>query len=294
MAEQLPSLSESDLRFIQEAADYLENPRLLMRIANLVGKPAEALLQRLPQSAQQTIGEATHTALETGLRWAARTLPNPGPQADAIELPPGARAVAQRLLGQHGHTAVAATTGAVGGFFGFAGMTFEAPATTMVMLRSIARVANEEGFRLEDPQTRIHCLAVLGIGAETLSSMESTYLASRIGLALAMRDAAAFMAKHTAGEVAHALSKGTAPVLVRLINRIAAPFQIVLSQKFAAQSVPVAGAAMGALINAAFTDHFNRVARYHFGILRLENQYGKELVQSAYARSVAQRRQVIE
>jgi hypothetical protein len=39
---------------------------------------------------------------------------------------------------------------------------------------------------------------------------------------------------------------------------------------------------MGSLINAAFTDHFNRVAEFHFGIVRLERQHGREIVQEAY------------
>ena len=66
------------------------------------------------------------------------------------------------------------------------------------------------------------------------------------------------------------------------VRQVASRFQVVVSQKIAAQAVPIAGAATGALINAAFTDHFNAVARYHFGIVRLEQQHGKEVVQAAY------------
>ena len=46
--------------------------------------------------------------------------------------------------------------------------------------------------------------------------------------------------------------------------------------------MPLTGAALGALVNAAFTDHFNRVARFHFGILRLEGRYGREAIEAAY------------
>jgi hypothetical protein len=42
----------------------------------------------------------------------------------------------------------------------------------------------------------------------------------------------------------------------------------------------------GAAINAAFLDHFNRVARYHFGIRRLERIYGVDVVQGAYSAQV--------
>lgn len=286
MADELKELSAVERQFLAEAADYLENPRFLLRAANLVGKPAEALLARLPQSVQGTVAHASQAALETALEWALRTLPDAAraTPSENSEKPPA------RGAKKHLHTALAATTGAVGGFFGLPGMTVEVPATTLVMLRSIAAIAAEEGFALDDPDTRLHCLAVLSFGAENLSAMDSTYLASRLGLALALRDAGKFLAAHSAAEVAQAISKGTAPVLVRLMNAIAARFQIVLTQKAAAQSVPVAGAATGAVINAAFTDHFNRVARYHFGILRLENQHGKDAVQAAYARAAEQHR----
>ncbi len=293
MGQQLAGISADDQRFLAEAADYLEHPRFLMRVANLVGKPAEALLGRLPESAQRAIADTTHSALETALRWAVRTLADPSQASSGTRLQLASRAAALRRLEQHVHTAVAATTGAVGGFWGLPGMAVEVPATTVVMLRSIARVAAEEGFPLDDPQTRLHCLAVLSLGSQRLSSMESAYLGSRLGLALAIRDASAFFAKHSASEITEALSKGTAPVLARLLNVIASRFQVVLSQKMAAQSVPVAGAAMGALVNAAFADHFNRVARYHFGILRLEKRYGREMVQAAYRRALQSHRQIV-
>jgi len=67
-----------------------------------------------------------------------------------------------------------------------------------------------------------------------------------------------------------------------LINRIAAKFQIEVTEKLAAQAIPIVGAATGSLINAAFTDHFNRVAKFHFGIVRLERIHGREAVQVAY------------
>ena len=78
--------------------------------------------------------------------------------------------------------------------------------------------------------------------------------------------------------------------LVQFLNRIAARFQIVISDKLAAEAVPVAGAVTGSLINAAFTDHFNRVAEFHFGILRLEREHGAEMVQAAYRQAVERAR----
>ena len=272
------SLSADELRFLQEAADYLEHPSFLLRVANLLGKPAEALLEALPEKAQSLVNDTTSTALHSALDWAVRSLP----RTRRLEAPePKGRG----RMGRHLHTAAAATTGAVGGFFGLAGLAVEVPATTTIMLRSIAEIAAETGADLSDPDVQLQCLSVFSFGSPSLEKMESAYISGRLGMAMAVKDAAAFVARHTAREVSDAVAKGTGPVIVRLINQIASRFQVVVSQKVAAQAIPVAGAAAGALINAAFTDHFNTVARYHFGIVRLEKMYGKEVVQAAYQAS---------
>ena len=100
--------------------------------------------------------------------------------------------------------------------------------------------------------------------------MESAYFSSRMATTMAVRDAAQYLARHSATEIGTAVSRHTAPVLVRLLHQIASRFEIVVTEKLAAQAVPIAGAALGSLINAAFADHFNRVAEYHFRIVRLE------------------------
>lgn len=38
----------------------------------------------------------------------------------------------------------------------------------------------------------------------------------------------------------------------------------------------------GAAINACFTDYFNRIALYHFGIRKLERLYGERVVETTY------------
>ncbi len=177
---------------------------------------------------------------------------------------------------------LAATTGAVGGLFGLSGLAFEIPATTTVMLRSVAATAAREGADLNDPATRLQCLTVLSLGAPAADEMESAYFTTRLGMSLLVRESAQFVTRHTAQEVADAVARGTAPSLVRLLGQIASRFEVVLTEKMAAQLVPLAGAVSGALINAAFTDHFNTVAHYHFSILRLEGLHGSEPVKAAY------------
>ncbi len=271
-----PALSDDELNFLAEAAAFLENPGFLTSIANLVGKPAEALLTFLPDKAQQRIGEATQAALRRGLDWAVSSVP--ARQADSAS----GWGWAPGFLDKHKHTAIAALSGAGGGFFGLAGLPVEIPVTTLVMLRSIACIAAESGADLSDPKVRLECLSVLSFGSPADEEMESAYFTSRLGLAMAVKQAAEFVAANGARGLSDALARGTGPVLVRLINAVAARFEIVVTEKVAAQAIPVLGAAMGALINASFTDYFNRIARYHFGVLALERQYGQAAVRMAY------------
>ena len=71
-------------------------------------------------------------------------------------------------------------------------------------------------------------------------------------------------------------------MLVRLITQVAGRFGLVVTQKAAAQTIPVIGALGGAAVNYAFIDHFQSVARGHFTVRRFERKYGKDIVFAAY------------
>jgi hypothetical protein len=71
---------------------------------------------------------------------------------------------------------------------------------------------------------------------------------------------------------------------VRLIARIASRFGVVVSEKAAAEAVPIVGAAGGATINLLFINHFQSMARGHFIIRSLERKWGEEVVKKEYER----------
>lgn len=289
-------LSAEDRQFIGKAVQYLENPSFLMRAANVVGKPAEGLIHRLPDRAHKMVARSVQKAMETALGAAIKSLDD----AQPVETK-GSVSERHALTFRHGaaHSAASAAAGFAGGLFGLAGLPVELPVTTLVMLRSIAAIARDLGMDLSDPEVRLECLAVLALGgkmptpidatldgdqpAGELSAMESAYYTSRLGLALALRSASQYVATAAAHELAKDLGRGAAPVLTRLIAMIASRFQTVVGEKAVAQAVPLLGAATGAALNAAFTDHFNHVARYHFGLRALERRYGEPMVRKAYA-----------
>jgi hypothetical protein len=68
---------------------------------------------------------------------------------------------------------------------------------------------------------------------------------------------------------------------------------VVVTQKLAAQALPVVGALGGAAVNYAFIEHFQDVARGHFTVRRLERVYGKDLIKAEYERLVHQARSPI-
>jgi hypothetical protein len=57
---------------------------------------------------------------------------------------------------------------------------------------------------------------------------------------------------------------------------------LVVTQKVAAQALPVVGALGGAAVNYAFIEHFQDVARGHFTVRRLERLYGKDKIRTEY------------
>ena len=78
------------------------------------------------------------------------------------------------------------------------------------------------------------------------------------------------------------IARESSSVVVRYVARIASRFSVTVTEKVAAESVPVLGAASGAAINVLFTRHFQDMGRGHFIIRRLERRYGPAPVRSAY------------
>ena len=175
-----------------------------------------------------------------------------------------------------------AATGAGGGAFGLAGLPVELPLSTTIMLRSIADIARSEGESLAAPEGKLACLEVFALGGRRPNddATESAYFAVRGVLAKAVSEAAQFITEK-------GLVEEGAPALIRLVAQVASRFGAAVSEKVAAEAVPVIGAAGGAAINLLFIDHFQDMARGHFIVRRLERAYGAELVRAEYRSAVA-------
>ena len=258
--EELP-MDPFDLKSLEGAVAALERPTWAMRVVNLIGMPIEAAAKLLPARAGALVSRATTVAVRKALAAAVSTM---GTRH---------RGAPSRWL----HRVAAAGSGGVGGFFGLAGLAVELPISTVIMLRAIADIARSEGEDVDSIESQLACVQVFALGGPAPADdvSETAYYAARIGLAKTLAEAAEYIA--TKG-----LSEEGAPVVLRLITRIAARFNVVVSEKVAAQAVPVVGAASGAAINLLFLNTFQKVASGHFAVRRLERKYGADAVKSAY------------
>ncbi len=256
-------MNESDLKRLEEAAKLLENPQWIARMTNRIGMPIDWAIKRLPKNASSMITKATEKAITKALAVAVSTMD---------------RTYRGKPF-KWSHRFAAVTAGGAGGFFGLPGLAIELPLSTVIMLRSVADIARSEGENIGNIDAQLACVQVFALGGSKRmdDASETGYYAVRIALTRALTEAGEFIAEKGFVEEG-------APVIVRLIARIASRFGVVVSEKAAAEAVPIVGAAGGATVNLLFMSHFQSMARGHFIIRSLERKWGDEVVKKEYER----------
>ncbi len=259
-----------DINDLRTAKKILENPGFAIKVANYIGRPAEYIIEKVDS---KTLNNVTSKALRKALNISIYSLNN-----GTVKPPSNIT-----------HKFLVAGSGGIGGFFGISALAIELPLSTTIMLRSIADVARSQGHNLNRIDTQLACLEVFSLGSTKNSSDdagESAYFTSRATLAYEMKLALDAVQGMSVKAIQNALSKGQMPLLVKLINTIASRFGITVTEKLAAQAVPVVGSVGGASINLMFMDHFQNMAQGHFIVKRLENVYGIEVVRDYYEKII--------
>lgn len=216
--------SAEDLETLRDAKRRLEHPSLAIRIGDAIGAPVETGFKMLPRGWNVRIGKVTESALLTGVEFAIRTMgkaPRKGASQAGAPAVEGADLVVaaappRRRSHDRLHKSLVVATGAVGGAVGFVALPVELPASTVLMLRSIADIARAEGHDLSLLETRLACLEVFALGSSHAGShdaAETGYWVVRSALSRQVTEAVT----HIAG---HGLDRN-APVIVRLVTRIA-------------------------------------------------------------------------
>ena len=253
-----------DMEDLLTAVMALEFPSFIAKTQKSIGMPIEMAIERLPKKIRNQMNKYTEAALQQAFRVVLMTV-------DEGKILQTAR--------NKTHKGLVVATGAVGGFFGGTTLALELPLSTGIMMRSVAEIAREEGEDLSQAEPCMACLSVLGLGTARYASDSgvhtSGYFHMRHLFAAEVRKAAEYLASN-------AFTEETAPFVARVLNKVVERFGIQLTEKVAAQLVPLVGAVSGATINYMFISHLQQIARGHFIVRRLERRYGSERVQRAY------------
>lgn len=259
-----PTMSEAERRRLQDARRHLEHPSFAARLTSVVGTPIEMGLKLLPPTWYAQL----HRSAEAMIRWALEAAIAHLQSSRTL----GAREAFYRCVGMG--------TGALGGFFGGPALLLELPITTAVMLSAIAAIARDEGEDLDDLDTRLACLEVFALGGRSQEddAADTGYYGLRLALEIPMANASRHITEYGFGRQA------AAPALVDFILVVSERFGVTVTEKAAAELIPVIGALGGACLNAIFIQHFQHMARAHFSIRGLERKYGKTYVEAEYQR----------
>lgn len=266
-------VDSKDYADLKTAVRLLETPTITERISRVIGRPIEFAIKNLPKGAEKTINELVTSALHKASSAALWSLDNE----------PGKKASTKT------NKFFAAASGALGGAFGFTALAIELPISTTIMLRAIADVARSEGFDLNDLSTKQSCLEVFTLGgpSSTDDATETAYYAARGFTTETMLALSKELAEVAARQAATKAANNFTPAqsgkwIAALIEKVAARFGVVITEKAAAQAVPIIGAISGAVLNTMFTDFYQDMARGHFIVKRLEDKYGMPVVKGEY------------
>src|ERR1700757_4828404 len=245
-------LTPADHAALTSAVRQLENPNFAAKLADYAGAPVNRIMSMLPKTLNRQVSGMVRDAVMKGLDVAVDTLEDEPPPSPAFRF----------------SSFLAVVAGGLSGLFAFGALAIELPLTTTVMLRSIAEIARHEGEDLTTLEARLACLEVFAYGAKrTDENIDVGYYAART-----------LISKYTGDIAAVFLERGaidaSAPVVSNLVTEIVSRFGLVVSDKVAASAVPIIGAVSGATIHVIFIHHFQKIAKGHFTLRRLERRYG--------------------
>jgi len=253
-------LAPLDQKALERAFALLENPDFAARLAEYAGQPVRRAMRVMPRPASDRLNRAAEAAIMKCLELATRSIR------------PASRRKPTMLLS----SVLAGISGGVGGAFGIAALPVELPLTTTLMLRAIAAIARHHGEDLSTLEARLACVEVFALGARKSETGTCIgYYATRALLSRLAGEASAFLLER-------GMSSASAPVVTGVVAEIATRFGVVVSERAAAGALPAIGALGGAVVNVAFMNHFQRLARGHFLMRRLERRYGIAAVRRGY------------
>ncbi len=239
-----PLTDEARAQIAAIAARQRKANGTLMRAITFVGAQVEDGLKLLPKSVRAQMDDVARSALR-----------------QSYELASKSRGGIGEKIGSDGlHKVIGTLSGALGGLGGLPTAIAELPVTTTVIFRAVHHVAVGYGEDPTSEETRMACLAVFGAGGPGADDdgVDTSFIGARLSLSGAAVNG--------------------------LIRKIAPRFAAVLSQKLAAQTVPILGAVAGAGTNYAFVNYYVAIAHVHFGLRQIARAHGETAVTDEFHR----------
>lgn len=264
-------ISNEDQALIYKAKHNLENVSPIIRKLNQLGSTVETGLDKLSPEKRKRLDDIAQKTLVGMIR------------ANLLTLESNVR----KRSSDYVYKAAVTSSGLIGGFFGLAGFAADLLISTKLMMRTILDIARSEGEDITKLDTHLVCLEVFALGGPSTEddAADTSYYATRLALSSALKGASAYVAKNGPIAIDQFLVLSGNPIM-KFLGIIAARFGVQVSEKFMAQAVPIVGAIGGGSINFIFIDHFQKIAKAHFTIRRLEREYGANAVRNVYNTAV--------
>ena len=247
---------------LEQAHDCLERHGFAIALAEATGYPVERAIGLLPKAWRKLVDESTRRALNGALRVALTTLGRKGYRGDSRD----------KL-----HRYAALVFGGAGGALGITSLPVELALTTVLILRSIAEIASSEGEKIDQPEGQLACLQVFALYDRSGKGKIGGYYSVRGAMATSVTEA-------LIGLRSGGLQASGEAAVGKFMEFLIKPFGKSVATKIAGITLPVVGALSGAIITGAFMQHYQRLARGHFILRRLERKYGIERVKESYER----------
>jgi len=268
-------ISEDDLITLRKAKFDMENLNWTIKVVNIAGNSLEAGVKKIPQKYLQIIQTVTQKALLGIIKTNLLTIS----KKRKISKP-----------SRNTYKAILTGSGAISGFFGTTSgygtaiFISEITITTKFLMRTIMDIARSEGEDIYSLEGQLECLQVFALGGQSKDDdgTETSYYVTRSALSSSLKKISASGLKKAINTIVKSFSVLGSNAITVFISKIAARLSILITEKFVAQAVPVIGAIGGGSLNFVFVNHFQKMAKAHFSIRRLERKYGQDIVKSAY------------
>ena len=243
-------LDAAERAMLIELADrYLAARGGFTMFLNWAGQFAERGLASLPAGWRETL----HARAREALSWAWQgAIAGMGSKRTGRAMP----ARLYRLL--------TAGSGAITGAVGLPGVLADLPASTLLVLRSLAAIAREQGLDIRAADVQAACLEAFAFGGPTDADDDA--------------------------DLAFWSSRAAVPVFAEMLPQVASRLSGRLAVMLPVRAVPMVAVAASAGVNWHFTGFFQEMGDILLTLLPLERRRGRAQVRACFEAVVRERR----